>query len=305
MTASAVIERGREHWRESAARLGLQCRDLSSHVGSEIGGLGLGDEIDAATAAMLRAACADRTVLLFRDQDRLTPAQYLGFAKCFGERFDLHSLRHYCLPEHHEIFVVGNVEEDGRRIGATRVGLNWHTDHYHLPQPALFTFLHALVVPPVSGETTYANGMAAYDALPTETKARIDKLQVLHSRARLFRALFPEASEEAVEAERKLAPDVVHPLVRTHPELGRRGLYLGGEWGSTIMGLDEDEAQRLFQDLVRHLIRDEFTYKHSWRPGDVLMSDNRCSVHRASEWDEDQYKRRLHRITLFDNMRPT
>jgi taurine dioxygenase len=293
-----------EDWRSAARNAGVSWRDLSPAVGVELSGIDLAQPLDDSVIALLRAACADRTVVLFRRQVDLTPAGYLDFARRFGSRFDLHSQRHYCLPERHEIFVVGNVEENGRRVGASRVGLNWHTDHYHLPEPALYTFLHALVVPPVAGETRYANGMAAYAALPAATKQRIDGLRVLHSRARLFRNLFPEAPEADLEAERRQMPDVEHPLVRTHPEIGRRGLYLGGEWGSTILDLPEDEAAALYDALLSHMIRDEFVYAHRWQPGDVLMSDNRCSLHRATEWDETAHRRRLHRIILIDTVRP-
>ncbi len=293
-----------EDWRSAARAAGVTARDLSPAVGVELAGIDLARPLEDDVITLLRAACADRTVVLFRGQHALTPAGYLAFARRFGNRFDLHSQRHYCLPDHHEIFVVGNVEENGRRVGASRVGLNWHTDHYHLPEPALYTFLHALVVPPVAGETRYANGMAAYAALPPATRERIDRLRVLHSRARLFRNLFPEAPEADLEAERRQMPDVVHPLVRVHPEIGRRGLYLGGEWGSAILDLPEDEAASLYDSLLRHMIRDEFVYAHHWQPGDVLMSDNRCSLHRATEWDETAHRRRLHRIILIDTVRP-
>ena len=159
-------------------------------------------------------------------------------------------------------------------------------------------------MPRTAGDTRYANGIAAYEALPAATRDRIGGMQVLHSRARLFRMLFPEASEADAEAERVKSPDVVHPLVRTHPDLARRGLYLGGEWGSSIVGLDEDEGRRLFDGLLQHMIADRFCYQHAWQPGDVLMSDNRCSMHRASEWDESTERRRLHRIILIDEARP-
>jgi len=291
-------------WREQAAERGLRAVDLSEHVGTAIEGIDLAERPDAAMVALLRAACVERVLLLFRGQTNLDPTSYLAFAKHFGGRPDLHSQRHYCLREHHEFFVVGNVEENGKRIGASRVGLNWHTDHYHLPEPGMFTFLHALQVPSVAGDTRYANGIAAFEALPRAMQMRIDGMQVLHSRARLFRALFPEASEAALQAEREKMPDVVHPLVRTHPELFRRGLYLGGEWGSCIQGLDEPDAQALFDDLLNHLIEERFCYRHAWRPGDVLMSDNRCSMHRASEWDEATETRRLHRIILIDEQPP-
>jgi taurine dioxygenase len=291
-------------WRSEAEARGLRVTDLSEHVGTALDGFDVSVTPSEADTLMLRAACAERVVLLFRNQEQLSPHAYLAFAQRFGGRPDLHSQRHYCLPDHHEIFVVGNVEEDGRKIGASRVGQNWHTDHYHLPEPGLFTFLHAIQVPRVAGDTRYANGMAAYEALPGELQARLAGLSVLHSRARLFRMLFPEASEAALEEERRKMPDVMHPLVRLHPELGRRGLYLGGEWGSAIQGLDEAEAQALFDTLLQHLIQDRFCYQHAWQPGDVLMSDNRCSMHRASDWDEAAELRRLHRIILIDDQPP-
>lgn len=293
-----------QDWRAIASAHDIRVTDLADHVGTEIHGLDLARPLDPAITAMLRAACAERVVLLFRGQYDLDPAAYLAFAQSFGGRPDLHSQRHYCLPDHHEIFVVGNAEEGGKKIGASRVGLNWHTDHYHLPEPGLFTFLHAIQVPASEGDTRYANGMAAFEALPVETRARIAGMQVRHSRARLFRMLFPEATEAQMEAEAARVPDVVHPLVRTHPELNRRGLYLGGEWGSQIEGLDEAEAQALFNELLAQITADRFGYRHAWHPGDLLMSDNRCSMHRASEWDEAQATRRLHRIILIDAHRP-
>ncbi len=297
------------NWRKAGAARGLRIEDLAVHVGTAIAGIDLADEHDEELIAIIRAACVERTLLLFRGQTKLSPASYLAFAERFGGRPDLHSLRHYCLPEHHEIFVVGNVHEKEANTGSPpkgspRVGLNWHTDHYHLPEPGLFTYLHAIQVPPGQGDTRYANGIAAYDALSPEMQSRIEGLKVLHSRARLFKNLFPEATEEEMEAERRKIPDVVHPLVRMHPELRRRGLYLGGEWGSCIEGLAEDEAQALYDGLLQHMIQDRFCYRHRWQAGDVLMSDNRCSLHRASEWDEAAYVRRLHRIIMIDDRAP-
>lgn len=291
-------------WRAAAVRRGLEVTDLAEQVATRIDGLDLGVEHDAEMVAIIRAACVERTLLLFRGQTALSPVRYLAFAQRFGGRPDMHSLRHYCLPDHHEIFVVGNVHDKQSSVGSPRVGLNWHTDHYHLPEPGLFTYLHAIEVPPGQGDTRYANGIAAYEALPEAKRAEIDGLKVLHSRARLFKNLFPEATEEEMEAERHKIPDVVHPLVRTHPEIGKRGLYLGGEWGSCIDGMDAGQAQALYDELLHHMIQDRFSYQHRWEPGDVLMSDNRCSMHRASEWDEDNYVRRLHRIIMIDNKAP-
>jgi taurine dioxygenase len=292
-------------WRTAATKRGFEVVDLAEHVGTRIDSLDLGQDLDEETVAIIRAACVERTLLLFRGQAGLAASAYLAFARRFGGRPDLHSLRHYCLPDHHEIFVVGNVHEKEAKTGSPKVGLNWHTDHYHLPEPGLFTYLHAIEVPPGQGDTRYANGIAAYEALPAGKRAEIEGLKVLHSRARLFKNLFPEATAAEMEAERRKVPDVVHPLVRTHPELGKRGLYLGGEWGSCIDGLEPGRAQALYDELLQHLVQDRFCYRHRWQPGDVLMSDNRCSMHRASEWDEQAHVRRLHRIIMIDSEAPT
>lgn len=289
-------------WREAAAAQGFGVRDLGPAIGVEVSGVDLAAPADPAVTAILRAACVERTLLLVRDQGHLSPEGYIGFARRFGDDLDLHSRRDLCHPGHHEIFVVGNVVENGRAAGAAKVGLNWHTDHYHLEHPALFTFLHAITVPPEAGETRYANGIAAYDTLPPALQARIAGLRVRHSRARLFRELFPDATEEQCAAEAQRFPDVVHPLVRTHAESGKKGLYLGGEWGSIIEGDPEPEV--LFAALLTHMIQQDFVHEHHWQLGDVLMSDNRCSLHRATEWDEAQYKRRLHRLILLDDRVP-
>ncbi|WP_431282678.1 TauD/TfdA dioxygenase family protein [Humitalea sp. 24SJ18S-53] len=289
-------------WREAAAERGLGVRNLGPAIGVEVSGVDLAAPADPEVTAILRAACVERTLLLIRDQAHLSDAGYVGFARRFGDDLDLHSRRDLCHHDHHEIFVVGNVVENGRAAGAAKVGLNWHTDHYHLQHPALFTFLHAITVPAEAGETRYANGIAAYESLSPAMQARIEGLRVRHSRARLFRELFPDASEEQCQAEAERFPDVLHPLVRTHAESGKKGLYLGGEWGSIIEGDPEPEA--LFAELLAHMTQQGFVHEHHWKPGDVLMSDNRCSLHRATEWDEAQYKRRLHRLILLDDQVP-
>ncbi len=291
-------------WRRAAVAHGLAFNDLTDVTGSEVTGLDLAAPLDAATIEILRAACAERIALVFPGQGHLSARAYLDFAGQFGASFDLHSQRQFCHPDFHPIFVVGNVVEYGRAAGAPKVGLNWHTDHYHLERPGRFTWLHAIDLPPGSSATRYANGIAAYEALPAAQRARIANLKVMHSRARMFKHAFPDATADQVEAERRLAPDVVHPLVRHHPDLGRRGLYLGGEWGSYIMDLPDDEADALFRELLAHMIEPRFVYAHEWRPGDVVMADNRCSLHRATEWDETRHQRRLHRIILLDDEPP-
>ena len=286
-------------WRQEARNRGIALEDLSRHTGTRLGGVDMARVPDGGLIALLKAAVAERVVLLFPDQHHLTPAGYVDFAGRFDGVFNLHSRRDLCLPDHHEVFLVGNVAG-----GSPKVGLNWHTDDYHLAKPGLYTFLHAIEVPPVPAGTTYANSIAALDALPEETRRRIENVEVRHSRAKLFMELFPDYTEEQVTAEAKLYPDVIHRLIRAHPVSGRLGLYLGGEWGSWIDGMAGEEGHRLYRDLLEHVISGEFSYTHDWREGDVLFSDNRCSLHRASEWDTDIHRRCLHRIILWDKTMP-
>jgi taurine dioxygenase len=286
-------------WRETARRRGLGVEDLSMHTGTRLSGIDMASVPDQELIDTLKAAVAERVLLLFPDQQHLTPGGYVDFAGRFDGVFNLHSRRDLCLPEHHEVFLVGNVAG-----GSPKVGLNWHTDDYHLAKPGLYTFLHAIEVPPVRAGTTYANGVAAYDALPKDTRERIEDVRVRHSRARLFRELFPDHTEAQVTAEAALYPDVVHRLVRVHPVSGRKGIYLGGEWGSEVEEMPEEEGHQLYRELLDHMIGGEFTYTHDWREGDVLFSDNRCSLHRASEWDTEIHRRCLHRIILWDKTMP-
>ncbi|MCP5154879.1 MAG: TauD/TfdA family dioxygenase [Ectothiorhodospiraceae bacterium] len=295
--ASSLASTG--DWRRAAAARGIGVEDLSRHTGSRLTGIDLAGPLDDDMVGLLEVAVAERVVLVFPEHGHLTPAGLVGFADRFDGVFNLHTRRDLCLPAHHEIFLVGNV--DG---GSPKVGLNWHSDDYHLAHPGLYTFLHAIIVPPRGGDTTYANGIAAFEALAPELRERLGDIRVRHSRRRLFRELFPDATEDAVEAEGRKFPDVVHPLVRVHPVSGRRGLYLGGEWGSAIESDEPDEAAALYARLLRHLIDGEYTYTHRWCRGDLLFSDNRCSLHRASEWDTDTDRRLLHRIILWDTEPP-
>ena len=292
-------------WRQAAAARGLKVTDLAEHVGTSIEGIDLADEHDAeigrhhtrrlrgAHAAVVSAARPSSSPAAISR----SPAISAAGPTC------IRCATIACPSTTRSSWSATCTRRRPTRA-RPRVGLNWHTDHYHLPEPGLFTYLHAIQVPPEQGDTRYANGIAAYEALPPEVRAKIEDKKVLHSRARLFRNLFPEATEEEMEAERRKIPDVFHPLVRTHPELRRRGLYLGGEWGSCIEGMEPDEAQALYDELLHHMIQDRFCYRHRWQPGDVLMSDNRCSLHRASEWDEGDHVRRLHRIIMIDDRAP-
>ena len=277
-------------WRQAAAARGLKVSDLAEHVGTSIEGIDLGEEHDAEMVAIIRAACVERTLLLFRGQQQLEPAAYLAFACRFGGRPDLHSLRHYCLPDHHEIFVVGNVHEKQASVGSPRVGLNWHTDHYHLPEPGLFTYLHAIQVPVDQGDTRYANGIAAYEALSPALRAANRR----HEGTAQPRAAVPQSLSRG---KRRGDGSGAAQDSRCRPSAwsARIPSWSAGDCISAANGARASTAwtirtrrRQLYDELLQHMIQDRFSYRHRWQPGDVLMSDNRCSLHRASEWDEEQ-----------------
>ena len=273
-------------------------------IGAEIYGMDLSRPVSAAEQEEIRAMLADRIVIVFKHQDNVSPQEFVDFARSFGTDLEIHELERYRHPQVPEIFVISNIVEDGKPIGAPKVGLNWHVDHYHRTKPALYTFLHGREIPNTGGHTTYANGYAAYDDLPDTMKERIAALSGRHSRVRMYRQLFPNATDAEIQEQQALNPDILHPLVRTNPQNGRKALYLGGEAGSTIDGLPDEEANALFRELLSWLTKPEYRYEHHWAPGDIIMSEQRGSIHRATEWDEVGQRRLIYRATVFDDHRP-
>jgi taurine dioxygenase len=266
---------------------------LSPDTGAEVRGVDLAEPVAAAVAARLRAAFVDRSVLVFRDQ-YLTPPQLLAAVALFGEVFPQHNPR-FALPECPLVHYISNEDfyPDGRRYIP---GEGYHTDHSNAAAPPKATVLHAVHLPDRGGDTQFVNMHRAWAALPEETKARIDGLKAVHvyqSRhsARKLMALSEAAQREVPEA-------VAHPLVRTHPENGRKGIYLNPIRTEGILGMPEDAALQLLDELLEHATRPEFEYRHRWRPGDMVMWDNRCLLHKANG-DYDMTQRRyLYRIML-------
>ena len=266
---------------------------LSEHTGAEICGIDLAQPIDVETRDRLNRVFADRAVLAFRDQ-HLTPAQLVAAVELFGEVFPQHNSR-FALPECPLVHYISNQDfyPDGRRYIP---GEGYHTDHSNAAMPPKATVLHAVRLPERGGDTQYVNMMAAFDALPDATKRRIDGLRAVHvyqSRhsARKLMTLTKESRERVPEA-------VVHPIVRTHPETGRKAIYINPIRIEGIVGMAEDEALALLGDLLDHATRPEFEYRHRWRQGDLVMWDNRSLLHKANgDYDMNQV-RYLYRIML-------
>jgi len=266
---------------------------LSEHTGMEVRGLDLTQPVDSGVQEALNRAFSERSVLVVRNQ-HLAPQQVLQAVQLFGEVFPQHNTR-FALPECPQIHYISNQDKfpDGRRYIP---GEGWHTDHSNDVRPPKATILHAVRLPDHGGDTQYANMAAAYDDLPAVMKQRLAGLLAIHvyqssHSARQLMNL-PESARERVPNA------VLHPMARTHPETGRKAIYINPIRIEGIVGLDHREALPMLDDLLAHATQSRFEYRHKWQPGDLVMWDNRCLLHKANgDYDMNQI-RYLYRIML-------
>jgi alpha-ketoglutarate-dependent taurine dioxygenase len=220
-------------------------------------------------------------IVVFPGQS-LTREQQFTFAANFGE-VEVHGAYRGESKRYDVAHVMSNLDADGKPVVRISKAANyhWHTDKPYHPAPPLLTMLRAVEVPPRGGDTEFANTTRAYDALPAETKRRIATMRVV------FRPAFDETR-----------PAVDHPLVRTHPDTGRKALYLGNH-SSHITGVPEGEGAALLGELLEHATQRQFVYVHRWQVGDLVMWDNRCLLHRVVIDDAmSQYRRVMHRSVV-------
>jgi taurine dioxygenase len=258
---------------------------LSDHTGVEVRGVDLAHPVDDALRARLNRAFSEHSVLVVRGQ-HLSPHQVLDAVQLFGEIFPQQDKK-FSLPECPLIHYVSN--QDSYRDGTRYIpGAGYHTDHSNAVAPPKATVLHAVKLPDRGGDTQYVNMHRAYEGLPASMQRRIDGLR---ASARKLMAL----SEE----NRKVIPDaVLHPLVRTHRETGRRAIYLNPIRIEGIEGMAETDALALLDELLEHARQPAYEYRHQWRPGDLVIWDNRCLLHKANgDYDMTQV-RYLYRIML-------
>jgi taurine dioxygenase len=271
----------------------VQIAAMTDHTGAEVRGLDLSRPASEEIRRALQVAFVKHHVLAIRGQ-RLSPPQLLQAVTLFGQVFPQHNSR-FALPECPEIHYLSNQDHfpDGRRYIP---GEGWHTDHSNDSRPPMATVLHAVDLPSRGGDTQFANMAAAYDGLPEETRQRLAPLMAIHvyqssHSARKLMAL-PEAAKERVRNA------VLHPLVRRHPESGRNSIYINPIRIEGIVGLDHREALPLLATLLEHATQERFQYRHAWQPGDLVIWDNRCLLHKANG-DYDMNERRyLYRVML-------
>lgn len=265
---------------------------LTHRTGAEVVGLDFTEPIDEETRTTLNRALAEHHVLVMRDQ-RFTPGAFKAAMQMFGE-LQPHDKREQHVPGHPDIHYVSNdVIVDGRRFIP---GETFHTDHSNLPSPPKATGLFAVVLPSSGGDTQYVNMHDAYDDLPEAMKQKIESLRAVH----VYQSRYSprELAGLNEESRRNLAPPGVHPLVRTHPENGRKALYLNPVRMESIVGMEDADALALIDELMRHATKKKYEYRHKWRRGDWVLWDNRSVMHQANGDYNMSERRYLYRLML-------
>jgi taurine dioxygenase len=263
---------------------------LSPVLGVSIAGLDLREPLSETTKRAVYDAFVRYHVLCFRDQ-RLDQDQQIAFTEQFGTLE-----RHMAMNRGKTnplVHIVTNLGDDGKPSGVV-ASTKWHSDKSFRPLPSLATILHALVMPPDGGETCFASMIAAYEALPVDEKAELDRVRVVHS-WEISRA---RAGAKATPEEIADAPPMTHPLVRTIPETGRKALFMG-EHAAYFEGQPEEVGRVRLEELMAYAVQERFVYRHQWTAGDLLMWDNRCLLHCANtNFDAARFPRVLQRTCL-------
>lgn len=266
---------------------------MSDHIGVEATGIDLSRPVDPETSGTLRRAFVDRAVLVIRGQ-KLDAPGFLRAAKLFGEPMRQH-LEKFNLPDCPDVATISNQEktQDGR-INVR--GVSWHTDHSFQPEPPNATALYAVSLPSSGGDTDWAHMGAAYDALPEDLRAQVKDLEAIH--AYTESRLPPNLADRIAEGQDDATDGVAHPLIRTHPDSGRKAIYLNPLRVRRFRGMTPENCAALIDRLVAHATKPQFVYTHRWRPGDMVIWDNRSCIHKANaDYDFDEL-RLLYRIIL-------
>jgi taurine dioxygenase len=271
-------------------------------LGAEIRNVDL-RRIDDGDFAVILGAWHDHLALLFGDQ-KLSDEELIAFSRRFGELdwAPVQESGRRFVEGHPEIYVVSNVIENGVPIGSLGAGeATWHTDMSYLEVPPKASMLYALEVPPSGGDTYLNNMYASYEILPEPLKRRIEGLRLKHDGTYNSGGYLRQGV--AAVNDPMTSPGTYHPLVCTHPETGRRALYLGRRRNAYIGGLPLADSESLLDELWSYATRPELAWGHKWRPGDLLLWDNRCTMHRRDSF-EAASRRVMHRTQIRDEVAP-
>ncbi|MDG2004340.1 MAG: TauD/TfdA family dioxygenase [Novosphingobium sp.] len=262
-----------------AEKQNVSVAPMGGALGARVDGIDLAQPVDAELVASLRDAFLEYGVLLFPGQSHISPEQQIAFARLWGEII-LTPAPDACHPDYPEILVLDTK-------GEKPVTDLWHSDITMEPVPPLGSFLLARTVP-VGGDTIFANQYLAYDALSDGLKQALEGLRAWHT-GDVF------ASQGGYDAD--ALPRSLHPVIRTHPETGRKALFVNTVYTTCFEGMTNEESRGLLEYLCNHAVQPNFTFRHQWRPGDMLMWDNRCLQHFGVA-DYGSQPRTMHRVTI-------
>ncbi len=270
---------------------------VTENVGSLVEGVDLAQPMSEETFATLRRELCARAVLIVKNQS-MTPAEQIAFSKRFGA-LEHHVLSDLCLPDHPEIFVVSNIIEDGKKIGAYDGSRIYHIDCAYLDKPSMGSVFYCLEHPPVGegGETLVVNLAAAYDALPEEKKEFLKDRTVVRDYAWHYERHHADRTP-LTDEQKSRTPPIEHPAVVSHPETGKSVLFIDAMYCRRFGDMSEEESRPIFDELIEFADRDEFKYSHVWTPGDVMIWDNRGAVHKRQAFDLENTRRLMHRTTI-------
>lgn len=286
--------------------MSISVKKLHPHFVGEVTGIDLTKPISADAFAGVEAAFHEHAILVFRNQP-VTDEQQVAFSELFGPVF---TVTKYHRPNEtrrlrDEMSDISNIDHEGRILPANddrrlhnRANQLWHTDNTFKHIPARASLLSARVIPTGEGDTEFADMRAAYDALPDDRKREIDDLIVEHS---IFHSRKRMGISAYTDGARTELPPVQQVLVRQHPATGRKALYIASH-ASHVIGWPEEKGRALIDDLLEFATQPQFVYRHRWTEGDLIVWDNRCTMHRATPYDEMGVRRILHRTTVSDEV---
>ena len=277
----------------------MQINPLSDVLGAEIVGMDVGD-LDGAAFDEVHDAFLKHHVLVFRDQD-LPPEKQINFAGRFGE-LDVHIQKDNKYSGNEAIQILSNKKVNGKYVGSPSAGEAWHSDLSYTDIPTLCTMLYAMEIPETGGDTEWSNMYLAYEGLSNGMKQKIGDLHARHTfnRFRNPRVEVPDVYKgKGKERYVDIAPpDAIHPVVRTHPETGRKALYISERFTIGIEELEENEGQKILDELIAHQKQRDFIYRHKWDLRDLTIWDNRCLIHLACGGVPEGQIRHMHRTIV-------
>ena len=273
---------------------GISATPATPYLGAELHGVDLSRPLSDAGFARVRELFFEHSVVCLRGQ-QISPEEFATFSARFG-RLEIHHMTEHVMPHLPHVRVLSNVKKGGRSVGIAKGGMHWHSDLSYTPVPALATLLYGIECPPEGADTQFADMRAGYAALRAEIQTLIRGKMGLHDRNFRYSALYPNRPP-LTDAQVAGVPPVAHPLVRRHPVTGSISAFVSKDVVAGIVGMDEAHARPLIEEIEATGTRAEFVYAHKWQPGDVLIWDNTCTLHRATPYD-NKYNRTLYRTQV-------